>query len=286
MNNCLPSFLSSCNIPDVLFIKRLIRLLLQGMRFLSTFFKACLLFLSWPVLLQAQFKSNINDTIVNAKLVTFGYAFEIPMADMADRFGAGNNLGIGFYFKLPHNYLLGVEGNYLFGGNIREDTILDYLYTNEGGLIGVDGYFETVFLFERGTAFWAKFGKIIPVLNSNPNSGLTLMAGAGFLQHRIKLSSPNNTLPYILEDYAKGYDRLTNGFALSQYVGFTHLDKRRLINFNIGVEVYEGFTASRRDWNFDQMRKDDEKRLDILIGLKLAWILPFYGKGEERMYTF
>ena len=239
-----------------------------------------------PVLLHAQFKSNINDTTVNAKLVTLGYTFQLPLGDMADRFGPGNNLGAGFYFKLPYNLLLGVEANYLFGGNVREDTMLNYLYTDAGGLIGIDGYYETVFLFERGTAFWAKVGKIIPVVNSNPNSGLTLLAGAGFIQHRIKLSSPNSTLPNILNDYSKGYDRLSNGFALSQYVGFTHLDKRRLVNFNIGIEVMEGFTKSRRDWNFDQMQKDESKRLDILIGFKLAWILPFYGKGEERMYTF
>lgn len=239
-----------------------------------------------PAISRAQFKSNINDTTINAKLLSFSYALQAPAGDMADRFGPNNNLGVSFYFKLSHNYLLGVEGNYLFGGSIREDTILNYLYTQSGGLIGTDGFYETVFLFERGTAFWGKFGKIIPVFHSNPNSGLTLLAGAGFLQHRIKLSSPNETLPYVLNEYAKGYDRLTNGFALSQYVGFTHLDKRKLVNFTIGLEAMEGFTQSRRDWNFDQMKKDSAKRLDVLIGLKIGWILPFYGSGEERVYTF
>ncbi|MEO6167968.1 MAG: hypothetical protein ABIO46_13520 [Chitinophagales bacterium] len=245
-----------------------------------------LLFIMVPALSWAQFKSNINDTTVNAKLLSFSYAFQVPAADMADRFGPNNNLGASFYFKLSHNYLLGVEANYIFGGSIREDTLLNYLYTQSGALIGTDGFYETVFLFERGTTFFGKFGKIIPVINSNPNSGLTLMAGAGFMQHRIKLSSPNETLPYVLDEYAKGYDRLTNGFALSQYVGFTHLDKRKLVNFTIGLEAIEGFTKSRRDWNFDQMKKDDTSRLDILVGIKIGWILPFYGSGEERVYTF
>ncbi|MBK9730608.1 MAG: hypothetical protein IPO83_04860 [Chitinophagaceae bacterium] len=242
--------------------------------------------LACPLLSHAQFKSNINDTTVNAKLLTFSYAFQFPFGDMADRFGVNNNLAAGFYFKLSHNYLLGVEAGYLFGGSVREDTILNYLYTASGGLIGIDGYYETVFLFERGTTFLGKFGKIFPVGKSNPNSGITLMAGVGFLQHRIKLSSPNNTLPNVLDDYAKGYDRLTNGLALSQYVGYTHLDKRKLVNFNIGLEATEGFTQNRRDWNFDQMKKDEQKRFDVLLGIKLSWILPFYGSGEERVYTF
>lgn len=237
-------------------------------------------------MLHAQFKSNLNDTTVNAKLLTLGYTLQFPFGDMADRFGPNNNLGAGFYFKLSHNFLLGAEANYLFGGGVREDTILNYLYTASGGLIGIDGYYETVFLFERGTAFWGKFGKIIPISHSNPNSGITLLAGAGFMQHRIKLSSPNKTLPYLLGDYAKGYDRLTNGFALSQFVGYMHLDKRKFVNFTFGLEAMEGFTKNRRDWNFDQMKKDEAQRFDLLLGVKLSWILPFYGSGEERVYTF
>lgn len=240
----------------------------------------------FPAIGSAQFKSNVVDTIVNAKLVSVSYAIQFPMGDMDDRFGINNNIGGSFTFKMSHNYLLGVEANYLFGGNIHEDTMLNYLYTSSGGLIGIDGYLETVFLFERGMSFWGKFGKIIPVFNSNPNSGLTLMAGVGFLQHRIKLSDPDHTLPNISGEYQKGYDRLTNGASLSQYVGYTHLDKRKLINFNIGLELIEAFTQSRRDWNFDQMKVDDSKRLDLLFGIKAAWILPFYGKGEERLYIY
>ncbi|MBA2422371.1 MAG: hypothetical protein H0V61_04025 [Chitinophagales bacterium] len=245
-----------------------------------------LLLHSTVLYLQAQIRSNIDDTTVNAKLLTFSYSVQIPVADLAERFGTSNCLGGGLYFKIPHNILLGAEANYIFGGNIREDSILNFLYTSSGGLIGIDGLYETVFLFERGIAFWGKFGKIIPVFNSNPNTGITLIAGAGFLQHRIKFSSPNHTLPYLSGDYLKGYDRLSNGFAVSQYIGYTHLDKRKLMNFTFGVEVIEAFTKSRRDWNMDQMKKDESKRFDMLLGIKVGWILPFYGRGEERIYTY
>lgn len=247
---------------------------------------AFFLFIFVPSFLFGQFKSNVGDTVVNAKLVSISYAVQVPVADMAKRFGINNNLGGGLTFKIPHNFLIGVEGDYLFGGNIKEDTILNKLMTSSGNFIGVDGLYGTVFLMERGYTLWARFGKLIPVFHSNPNTGLTLMIGAGFLQHKIRLSDPNRTLPYIMGDYAKGYDRLTNGGALSQYIGYTHLDKRKLVNFSIGFEAMEAFTQNRRDWNFDEMRKDDSKRLDILLGLKAAWILPFYGRNEERIYTY
>jgi hypothetical protein len=236
--------------------------------------------------LRAQFKSNINDTIVNAKMLSVSYSVQVPAADMADRFGVNNNIGGSFSFKIRNNFLIGVEANYLFGGNIREDTILNYLFTQSGNLIGVDGLFDAALLFERGFTLWGKFGKIFPAFNSNPNSGITAMIGAGFIQHKIKIDDVNNQLPYVSGDYAKGYDRLTNGLAISQYIGYTHLDKRKLLNFSIGLEAIEGFTQSRRDWNFDQMSADQSSRLDLLFGIKVAWILPFYGSNEERFYTY
>ncbi len=211
--------------------------------------------------------------------------FQVPAGDMADRFGANHNIGGSITFKISHNFLLGVEGNLLFGGNIKEDTILNGLFTSQGFLIGTNGIAESVILFERGYTFFGKVGKLFPAFGSSPNSGLSMMLGAGFLQHKIKIEDPDKAVPYVDGNYSKGYDRLTNGPAISQYIGYLHLDRKRLINFNTGIEVIEAFTQNRRDFNFDQMKKDNLKRLDILVGFKFAWILPLYGKGEERFYT-
>jgi hypothetical protein len=101
----------------------------------------------------AQSQTNIADTVVNAKLLSLAYTFQIPMADMADRFGSNNNLGASFTFKMAHNFLLGVEASFLFGGNIKEDTILDGLFTSQGFLIGTNGFAESVILFE-GYSVW------------------------------------------------------------------------------------------------------------------------------------
>lgn len=236
-------------------------------------------------MLSAQQKNNLGDTTVNATLLQVSYAIQFPFADMADRFGNNNCIGGAVSFKVGNNWIFGSEINFMFGGNIKEDTILDYLFTSEGFLIGTNGIAESVLLFERGYSIWGKVGKVIPVIRGNPNSGINLMVGAGFMEHKIKIEDPDAAVPYVTGDYAKGYDRLTNGLALYQYVGFLRLDKRKLLNFNAGIEIIEGFTQNRRDFNFDQMKRDDSKRLDVLVGLKLAWVLPIYGKGEHRMYT-
>ncbi|MCY7408995.1 MAG: hypothetical protein LH473_01865 [Chitinophagales bacterium] len=235
--------------------------------------------------ISAQTKTNVADTIVNAKLLHFTYGYALPFGDLADRFGSNHLMGASLFFKMKDNYLLGFEGNLIFGGNIKEDTIIDGLLTSQGFLIGVNGLAESAYLYERGYTLFVKFGKLIPAFGSNPNSGINFNVGAGFMQHKIKIQDPDKVLPYVTGEYAKGYDRLTNGFALTQYIGYQNLDKRKRINFNAGIEFNEAFTQNRRDWNTDQMKKDDAKRFDMLIGLKFSWILPFYGKGESRIYT-
>jgi hypothetical protein len=48
----------------------------------------------------------------------------------------------------------------------------------------------------------------------------------------------------------------------------------------------EGFTQSRRSYDYDLMKQDTKKRLDILYGGKVAWILPLYKKAPQEFYIF
>lgn len=245
-----------------------------------------LLFLAGRSPAQAQVFSNLQDTTVSGWLLQVHYGRHIPFADMADRFGSNNAIGGAIKRKTAANWLWSAEGAYLFGGNIREDSIVDGLLTSEGFFIGLNGLAASVLLFERGFTFSFNGGKLIPMWKQYPNSGLMLMAGIGVLQHKIKIEDPDQNVPYLSGDYAKGYDRLTNGWCLRQYVGYLNLDVRKRLNYEIGLEAIQGFTRNRRPWNFDQMRRDDRRRLDVLIGLRLTWMLPFYGRGEERFYTY
>jgi hypothetical protein len=106
------------------------------------------------------------------------------------------------------------------------------------------------------------------------------------LQHKIRIEVVDNTIPQLFGDYKKGYDRLTNGIALSQYVGYFYMGNRRTVNFSLGLEIMEAFTKNRRDYNFDTMEKDDHLRMDLLIGLRLNWSIPFYSKNKLGKKTF
>ena len=77
----------------------------------------------------AQKKTNIKDTLVNARIISAAYTYQIPAADMAKRFGNGSTIEGNFLFKFGKNWLIGATGSFLFSANIREDTILDSLKT-------------------------------------------------------------------------------------------------------------------------------------------------------------
>ena len=73
---------------------------------------------------------------------------------------------------------------------------------------------------------------------------------------------------------------------LTQSIMFINLDKKHLLNFKVGLEVKEAFTQNRRNWNFDERLQDSTQRLDIIAGIKLSWLVPFYSKNEERFYSY
>jgi hypothetical protein len=50
------------------------------------------------------------------------------------------------------------------------------------------------------------------------------------------------------------------------------------------VEVMEGFTQNRRTVNIDTGLKDDRKRMDFFLGLKVGWIIPLFKKLPKEYY--
>jgi hypothetical protein len=127
-------------------------------------------------------------------------------------------------------------------------------------------------------------GKIFKVLQASPNSGLMVMLGAGYLSHRMVIDNQNNTAPQITRDYARGYDRLTAGLNLNQFIGYFYMGKSRVFNFFGGFEFYQAFTTSQRDYVFDQMKKDDNNYLDLFFGIKVGWMIPIYKQAPDSYY--
>jgi len=227
-------------------------------------------------------RKNLGNLIA----LNFQFGAGIPAGDLGDRFGNTFSVGTGMdYITEKNNLIFGWKGDFHFGTEVKEN-ILEGL-ASEGFIFGNAFSNATELrLTQRGFYVGAHIGKIFSFSSTNARSGLRVTLGAGLLQHKIRLQQdPSNFVNQISGDYSKGYDRLSNGLALRQFIGYQLLGNNKLVNFNFGLEFIQGFTQNRRSFNFDEMRADTDKRLDLLIGLKVGWTLPFYvGESTGEIY--
>jgi hypothetical protein len=235
-----------------------------------------------PTSAQVRITEKANFAFFNAY-----YAYQLPGNDLAERFGNNSLIGGGFLYKFKSNIVLGAGGGFLFSENVKnESQYLELIETSDGNVISQAGTFAGVFFHQRGFNLNARFGGIIPVFGPNPNSGILLMGGAGMLQHKIRIEIEDNNAPQLEGDYKKGYDRLTNGPSISQFIGYVFFHNERTVNFHVGIEFTQAWTQSRRPYDFDRMQPDTQKRFDTLWGIRIGWILPLYPRTPKDYYYF
>ncbi|MEO1518295.1 MAG: hypothetical protein AAFV95_24975 [Bacteroidota bacterium] len=225
-----------------------------------------------------------NDHPVLLATITGGVSW--PGADMAKRFDRNLSVGLAPEWITKNNWIFGVDYQFHFGRFVREDVIAN-LRTPDGLIVGNTRSFAAIVLRQRGFYAGAHVAKLINLDPNSNRSGLRLGVGMGLLQHKIRIQDdPESFVPSLDETYKKGYDRLTNGLAFQQFVGYQLLSSNRLINFYLGFEFTQGFTQNRRSFNFDTRTADTAKRLDLLYAIKIGWSLPFYigESGEEIFY--
>lgn len=227
----------------------------------------------------------VKDSAISFPFITMGMSIHLPGGDMAKRFGTSAAAHTGFNYKFKSGITLSAHGGFIFGNQLNEGNVLKGISTTDGEIIGNDGRIAQIRFFERGYYAGIDAGKIFSFKKPNPNSGIWVTMGAGFIEHKIRIENIGNSVFGLSKEYRKGYDRLTNGFMLHQFVGYVYFGNKRLINFFGGIEGMQGFTQGRRDYNFDTMSKDNKKRFDFLIGFKAGWILPLYTKPDKFYYN-
>ncbi len=230
----------------------------------------------------AQFQ--VRDSMLFNPHISVSMAYQTPAGDMADRFGNSGSPGVGFHIKSKTNWYYGIKGIYFFGNKVNERGLLGNLRTQSGEILDNQGQISILYIQERGYAISLEGGRLFNFIGANPNSGLLLTGGVGFLQHKIRIEHQTNEITQLEDEYLKGYDRLTNGLALNQFIGYYHMGTNRLVNFWIGIESYQGFTQSRRDFNFDTRTTDTTKRLDVLFGLRAGWFINLYRRYADQYY--
>lgn len=216
----------------------------------------------------------------------FNYGVNWTGGDLADRFGQHFNFGAGIDLITPKsNLLFGLHAQFIFGQKVRQD-VLAPIRTSDGLIFGNDKSIADIQLRQRGFYVGGSIGKIFSLSETNDRSGIKVQFGLGLWQHKIRIQEdPSRSVPQVEGDFKKGYDRLTNGLALTNFIGYQLLSSDRSINFYVGLENMLGFTQNRRDINFDTQMADTENRIDYTFGVKVGWIVPIYfGKAANEIY--
>lgn len=231
--------------------------------------------------------AGIKDSIVNAPMVAVSYSFQLPAGDLKNRFGFNSSGGIHFFNKTRKNWIFGVDWTFTFSPESQvkdRNTMFDSISTPEGNLIDLNGEYTALKTYERGWTGSFKFGKLFPVLSSNKNSGICIIGSVGYMQHKIKIVDTFNRTPQLAQAYRKGYDKLTSGIMVSEFIGYMYLSTNRLLNLYFGFEIMQGFTQSRRSFDYQLEKRDTQKRLDIYYGPRIGIILPLYKRLPNDFY--
>ncbi len=228
---------------------------------------------------------QVRDSIpATGFLFQLSYAAQLPAGDLAKRFGFNSNVGGGVAYKTKSNWQFGAEFYYLFGNIIHETGIFDTIATSTGNLIANDGNYPGISFFERGFDIQLSAGKLFPV-SKNLNSGILVKFSAGYIQHHINIEIPSDWTPQVANDYLQGYDRLTAGVCITEFVGYQYISKKLYLCFFGGFEFTQGFTKSLR-YDFDLKSQNTTMRYDLLNSIRVGWMLPLLQEHKLKFYTY
>ena len=212
---------------------------------------------------------NDEKPIGNGIYLGVFYGLHSPGGDLSDRFGGNFSVGGNLEMVKNKKWIYGVEGQFLFGKKVKEN-VFGGLVTNDGHIIGTNSTLADISIKQRGINLFGKFGRMHDLWSDEHLSGLKWTIGAGFFQHQIRLTEGQGTVPFIEGNYAKGYDRLSNGFGLTEFIGYQFFDGRGRLNFFFGGEFTQAFTKDRRGLNYNTREPVTESRFDMLVGLKIG----------------
>lgn len=239
---------------------------------------------------QTDFSSkNYVDTAAPMIWLDAHLAYHFPFGELGKMFKNNFAVGPGFTFKSKSNWTVGFHVDYMFNANMRDPNFFNGTLANDHGIvIDGNGLVSQGGITAEGR-YWtvqADFGKIIPV-DRWKNSGIWLKLGAGYFSHRLRLDDFGKQYPQLDGNYAKGYDRRSGGFVLSQFVGYQFVRKNRMLNFFVGLEFHEMWTKPNRNYVFFEGPTNEMKaKFSGLVGLKAGWNIPLYEKKTTTTFYY
>lgn len=229
---------------------------------------------------------NVRDSAIATPYISIQYGFNLTSGDLAETHGNFSHIGFFAGYKTARNWVYGVDASYMFGNDVRTVGLFDHLVDSKGNITDQNGDNAQVFVYSRGLHANVNVGKILPILSPNPNSGIYINAGVGFLAHKIRVETQEQVVPTLELDYRKGYDRLAQGVNFSQFLGYSFMANEGFVKFYAGFYVQEGLTHNKRTVYFDQPDTpvSTDLRYDIQYGMRVGWLIPIYKRKPKDFY--
>ncbi|MEX1192878.1 MAG: hypothetical protein WEA99_12965 [Brumimicrobium sp.] len=229
---------------------------------------------------------NVTDETIGTPYVGVQYGPNLTGGDLADRYGLTHALGGIAGYKTKRNWIFALDGNFLFGKDVKIDGLMNNLYDDKDQISNTSGAPSIVLLFNRGFHVNGVIGKIFPVLSPNPNSGIMVQLGGGYSWHKLRIETQEDDVPQLQGDYLKGYDRLTIGANTSQFIGYSFMANQGVYNFYAGFYFQQGYTVNQRDVFYDRPNEPVSKdlRIEHLYGFRVGWLIPIYKREPKDFY--
>ena len=259
-------------------------------------FTTIIVLLAFSVASMAQPAKDIMKTPIPVSMFQVTYAFHLPALDNKVDYGVSNTIGGGFMQKTENDWLLGVNGHYIFGPKVqgdRTEILGEGITTVDGEVIGGSGSMTSLSIAQRGFHAQAEVGRLF-MCGPNPNCGFFVMAGIGYLRNRVRIDYETQmyNTPYQVDgDYQYGYDRMRGGAAFHLETGYLLLNDTRLLNCSVALEMTWARTRNLRAYDFRVFDGvpvgyvDQHKRFnDLYYGIRFTWNIPTYQRQPEQYY--
>ena len=217
----------------------------------------------------------LNISLLDAQETFFGgtahYMYHLPFGGISQQYGANSNVGFNFNIKLANNITLGAEGQFMFGSQYKDFTVLGNMVTSGGFIIGGGNSIETLELEGRGGNFFVEVGKIFPLNTKNKNNGLHIKGGVGYLFYSVYNTADVRSVTQLSGEYFNGYNRLESGLSINSFFGYTLYSKSKLVNGSIGIQMI--YTSTKFQGVIDYstgMSPDQSSRASFFVGPKIG----------------
>lgn len=211
--------------------------------------------------------SQNQDSVYYAVKVNASY--KLAGLDFAERFNNPFTIGIGLT-RVQNKFIYGLEGNYWFGAETKNDSLVNDLTLSNAFFIGENGemisYQTGLQGFDIGLSLDYRFaGKL------NGGWYATGYAGTYWYKTLILLSSPS---PAFNNEVRKGYDQLVAGGLAEFAIAYKHISNTYGANYSFSIGYQLGIGQSLRGYNFQTKQAEKFNTTDGFLNLKFSYYFP------------